>query len=108
MREPSAPQGPSPHDRQGSRERAARPAPDAAETLDRLKQRLEIETRRRQEAEAALQGSLAAARLAQVELSESEMDLRLLLGMVPDAVIVIDADGGIRSFNTGAERLFGY
>lgn len=35
-------------------------------------------------------------------------DLHGLTDVVPDAVVVIDQAGGILSFNTGAERMFGY
>ncbi|MBV8459184.1 MAG: PAS domain S-box protein [Acetobacteraceae bacterium] len=46
-----------------------------------------------------------AAELAQ---RESELRLRSILDTVPDAIIVIDAQGMIQSFSPAAERLFGY
>ena len=46
-----------------------------------------------------------AAELAQ---RESELRLRSILGTVPDAIVVIDAQGTIQSFSPAAERLFGH
>jgi two-component system sensor kinase FixL len=46
-----------------------------------------------------------AAELAQ---RESELRLRSILNTVPDAIVVIDAQGMIQSFSPAAERLFGY
>ena len=46
-----------------------------------------------------------AAELAQ---RESELRLRSILETVPDAIVVIDAQGLIQSFSPAAERLFGY
>src|SRR5271169_4141425 len=46
-----------------------------------------------------------AAELAQ---RESELRLRSILDTVPNAVVVIDAQGVIQSFSPAAERLFGY
>ena len=46
-----------------------------------------------------------AAELAQ---RESELRLRSILDTVPDAIVVIDAQGTIQSFSPAAERLFGY
>jgi len=46
-----------------------------------------------------------AAELAQ---RESELRLRSILNTVPDAIVVIDAQGLIQSFSPAAERLFGY
>ena len=46
-----------------------------------------------------------AAELAQ---RESELRLRSILDTVPDAIVVIDAEGSIQSFSPAAERLFGY
>jgi two-component system sensor kinase FixL len=45
-----------------------------------------------------------AAELAQ---RESELRLRSILDTVPDAIVVIDAQGIIQSFSSAAERLFG-
>jgi two-component system sensor kinase FixL len=46
-----------------------------------------------------------AAELAQ---RESELRLRSMLDTVPDAIVVIDAQGMIQSFSPAAEQLFGY
>jgi len=46
-----------------------------------------------------------AAELAQ---RESELRVRSILDTVPDAIVVIDAQGMIQSFSPAAERLFGY
>src|ERR1700757_1436729 len=46
-----------------------------------------------------------AAELAQ---RESELRLRSILDTVPDAIVVIDAQGRIQSFSPAAERLFRY
>ena len=46
-----------------------------------------------------------AAELAQ---RESELRLRSILDTVPDAIVVSDEQGRIRSFSPAAERLFGY
>jgi two-component system sensor kinase FixL len=45
---------------------------------------------------------------AQTELREREAHLRSLLDTIPDAIIVIDGSGAMRSFSGAAERLFGY
>lgn len=41
-------------------------------------------------------------------LKERELHLQSILDTVPDATVVIDADGIMRSFNTSAVRQFGY
>ncbi len=45
---------------------------------------------------------------AQSELAAREAHLQAILDTVPDAMIVIDAQGLITSFSAAAERLFGY
>src|ERR1700757_3673658 len=45
---------------------------------------------------------------AELALRESELRLRSILDTVPDAIVVIDAQGAIQSFSSAAERLFGY
>ena len=45
---------------------------------------------------------------AELALRESELRLRSILDTVPDAIVVIDAQGAIQSFSQAAERLFGY
>jgi two-component system, LuxR family, sensor kinase FixL len=51
---------------------------------------------------------ISAAKRAQVELEASEAHLRSVLDSIPDAMIVIDDTGIIRSFSATAEHLFGY
>jgi two-component system sensor kinase FixL len=61
-----------------------------------------------------LQGTATVARditeanRARLALQEREAHLRSVLDTVPDAMIVIDARGVMRSFSATAERLFGY
>jgi two-component system, LuxR family, sensor kinase FixL len=45
---------------------------------------------------------------AELARRESELRLRSILDTVPDAIVVIDAQGTIQSFSPAAERLFGY
>jgi PAS domain S-box-containing protein len=45
---------------------------------------------------------------AQTELATREAHLRSILDTVPEAMIVIDEKGDIRSFSAGAGQLFGY
>ncbi len=45
---------------------------------------------------------------AQADLQEREAHLRSVMDTIPDAIIVIDGDGAMRSFSAAAERLFGY
>src|SRR6516165_8309215 len=45
---------------------------------------------------------------AEIARRESELRLRSILDTVPDAIVVIDAQGIIQSFSPAAERLFGY
>jgi two-component system sensor kinase FixL len=51
-----------------------------------------------------------AVRMAETSamLEERELHLQSILDTVPDATVVIDADGIMRSFNTSAVRQFGY
>jgi two-component system sensor kinase FixL len=51
---------------------------------------------------------ITAAKRAQAALLERETHLQSILDTVPDAMIVIDAQGRIQSFSATAERLFGY
>jgi two-component system sensor kinase FixL len=51
---------------------------------------------------------ITVAKRARVALEEREAHLRSVLDTVPDAMVVIDSNGIIRSFSTAAERLFGY
>ena len=45
---------------------------------------------------------------AELARRESELRLRSILDTVPDAIVVINAQGIIQSFSPAAERLFGY
>jgi len=51
---------------------------------------------------------ITAARRAQIQLAEREAHLQSVLDTIPDAMIVIDAQGLIQSFSATATRLFGY
>lgn len=57
---------------------------------------------------AAVARDITAARRAQTQLAEREAHLQSVLDTVPDAMIVIDAQGLIQSFSATAVRLFGY
>jgi two-component system sensor kinase FixL len=48
------------------------------------------------------------ARAAQATAEAREAHLRSILETIPDAMVVIDAQGLIQSFSNAAERLFGY
>jgi len=51
---------------------------------------------------------VTAARRGQIELEVREAYLRSVLETIPDAVILIDDAGIMRSFSAAAERLFGF
>ena len=51
---------------------------------------------------------MTAAKRAAAALAEREAHLRSILDTVPDAMIVIDEHGVVRSFSAAAERMFGY
>jgi two-component system sensor kinase FixL len=51
---------------------------------------------------------ITAAKRAQTSLMEREAHLRSVLDTIPDAMIVINSRGIIRSFSAAAEHLFGY
>ena len=51
---------------------------------------------------------ITAAKRAQAELEAREAHLRSVLDSIPDAMIVIDDHGIMRSFSATAEHLFGY
>lgn len=57
---------------------------------------------------AARRVSASPAQTPREALEEREAQLRLILDTVPDAMIVIDEHGLVRSFSTAAERTFGY
>jgi two-component system sensor kinase FixL len=54
------------------------------------------------------QRTVADAARVNAELGEREAHLRSILQTVPDAMIVIDKAGIVRSFSSAAERLFGW
>jgi two-component system sensor kinase FixL len=58
--------------------------------------------------DAGSHDSGASANRTETELREREAHLRSVLETVPDAMIVIDGQGLMRSFSATAERLFGY
>jgi two-component system sensor kinase FixL len=51
---------------------------------------------------------ITATKRAQAELEAREAHLRSVLDSIPDAMVVIDNHGIMRSFSATAERLFGY
>ena len=51
---------------------------------------------------------ISEAKRAQAAVSEREAHLQSVLDTIPDAMIVIDTLGIMRSFSAAAERLFGY
>lgn len=51
---------------------------------------------------------ISGRKAAERRLAESEAHMRSVLATVPDAMVVIDDTGRIRSFSAAAERLFGY
>ncbi|WP_342240393.1 PAS domain-containing sensor histidine kinase [Inquilinus sp. OTU3971] len=55
-----------------------------------------------------LHSDVTDARAAQATAEAREAHLRSILESIPDAMVVIDANGLIQSFSTAAERLFGY
>ncbi|TVR59858.1 MAG: PAS domain S-box protein [Candidatus Competibacteraceae bacterium] len=56
----------------------------------------------------ALQNDITERMRAQEELAAREAYLRRVLNSTHDAIIVIDAEGRVESFNAGAEAMFGY
>ena len=52
--------------------------------------------------------NMTPARLARAELASRAAHLQSILDTVPDAMVMIDADGIMQSFSATAERLFGY
>ncbi|TSD85484.1 PAS domain S-box protein [Mycobacterium sp. KBS0706] len=55
-----------------------------------------------------LHADVTDARAAQATAEAREAHLRSILETIPDAMVVIDAQGLIQSFSNAAERLFGY
>jgi two-component system, sensor histidine kinase and response regulator len=59
-------------------------------------------------ARAALQASVAQRESVHLDLQHSEATLRAMLGMLPDAVILSDAERRIRYVNAAFTKLFGH
>lgn len=57
---------------------------------------------------AVLHTEITEERHAHARFEEREAHLRSILDTVPDAMVVITAQGAIQSFSLAAERLFGY
>ncbi len=81
---------------------------ERARELAEANQNLQAEIEERKRIETAFRGALAAADQTRTKLMEREAHLRSVLDTVPDAMIVIDDRGIIRSFSAAAERLFGF
>jgi len=57
---------------------------------------------------AKIVSDITERRAVEDQLRARESHLRSILSTVPDAMVVIDESGAIRSFSAAAERLFGY
>src|SRR5258706_15806996 len=84
-----------------------------AEELRRKRDELESRVRERtlqlERANRALQEDIAERETAEGRLQESEMRFRLVIDSVIDyAIIMLDPQGNIVSWNAGAERINGY
>ena len=55
-----------------------------------------------------MQTDIAAYKLAQLKLQEGIQHTQVIIDTVVDGIIVIDQHGTIKSFNSSAERIFGY
>ena len=73
-----------------------------------LEQRVEDRTKRLHETAIALQQALDSQRENQVQLEESENELRAILLNAHDAFIAIDQDGIVQEWNRQAEKLLGW
>jgi PAS domain S-box-containing protein len=84
----------------------------AEERLRRAQHELELRikdrTQRLSHANTELQRQIRERREAERALREREGTLRAILETAVDAIVVIDDQGLVRSFNAAAERLFGY
>ncbi len=67
-----------------------------------------LDAERRIVGAATMARDMTAQRLAQEALRDSEQRWRALIASAVDAIIVIDGNGLIESFNVSAERMFGY
>jgi two-component system CheB/CheR fusion protein len=70
----------------------------------------DVTVRRQIEVEIRTLNAALKKRVAErtAALEASEQRIRAVLGAAVDAIITIDATGKIESFNSGAERMFGY
>ncbi|WP_081768712.1 diguanylate cyclase domain-containing protein [Herbaspirillum sp. RV1423] len=73
-----------------------------------LEQRVNDRTRRLHETAIALQQALDSQRENQMQLEESENELRAILQNAHDAFIAIDEDGIVLEWNRQAEQLLGW
>ena len=84
----------------------------AEERLRRGQHELEVRvkdrTQRLTHANTELQRQIRERREAERSLREREGTLRAILGTAVDAIVVIDTQGTILSFNAAAEHMFGY
>ena len=78
----------------------------AAHTLER--RRFSIDDIHFMQAVANVIGAAIERTHSEAALRESEAKARAILETTVDAIITIDVDGCIESFNTAAERIFGY
>jgi len=89
----------------------ADPTP-SVEPLRNHAMRMELEARRLnselEQRMAELKREAVKRQQAEVEMRESELRLATILNTAVDAIIVIDNEGIIESFNPGAERMLGY
>jgi PAS domain S-box-containing protein len=77
--------------------------------LEEANRVLETESERRTRVEAALKADIAERRKAQAAQTESERRFRLFIEAVTDyAIFMLDPDGNISNWNTGAERIHQY
>ena len=77
----------------------------AEQALRALNESLESRVAQRTQ---ALKEQLVARELAQMSLRRSEERLRVLMESTVDAIVVINQEGLIESFNTSATEIFGY
>jgi PAS domain S-box-containing protein len=76
---------------------------------DQLEARVRERTLELARANRALQSDIAARSHAENRLKESENRVRLMIDSVVDyAILMLDTDGRITSWNSGAQRIFGY
>ena len=90
----------------GERQRAVE---QLRERRDELLAQVEEDTRELQQANLALKQDLGVRAQLQQQLSATEQRLRLLMDGIQDyAIIMLDPDGRVVSWNLGAQRITGY